>query len=78
MHGGQDNAMHTEDKCLQIQQAVKGKHAGRGKARVAQGGWGGRGDGGELSSGSAHGRSERERTRERDVVHPGKTPGLFF
>ena len=67
--------MHTGNKCLQIQQYVQGKHASRGKARAVQGGWGSRGDCGELSSGSAHGRSERESTKESGRVHRGRRCG---
>ena len=44
----------------------------RCKARAAQGGWGWRGDDGERSSSSAHGRSARESTRESGRVHRGK------
>ena len=66
--------MHTENKGVPIQQYLKGKHASRCKARGAQGWWGGRGDCGELSSGSANGRSERESTRESERVHRGKLP----
>ena len=74
----QSKTMHTEDKRVQPRQFLKGEHASRCTARAAQGGWGGRGDGAELSSGSAHGRSERESTRGSGRVHRGREASMRF